>query len=101
MDFDGAVMYAEQDILAGFLPAKRKKKAPLSNEDKGLRPSEGKFKGGVLYVQKPEAKAVRGEKHGRDRALDRVFNEGGSKRTGKGKKGKGKKGGKKGGKRKR
>ncbi|CAM6127923.1 unnamed protein product [Calypogeia fissa] len=94
----------EQDILSGFLPAKRKKKtAPRdSSDDKGLRLSEGKFKGGVLYVQKPEAKAAVGEKRGRDRALDRVFNEGGSKRAGgKSKRGKGKKGGKKGGKRKR
>lgn len=94
---------AEQDILAGFLPAKRKKKIPFRErkEDKGLRLSEGKFMGGVLYVQKPEANVVRGEKHGRDRALDQVFNDGGPKRGGKSKKGKGKKGGKKGGKRKR
>lgn len=94
----------EQDILAGFLPAKRKKKTPLreSNDDKGLRLSEGKFRGGVLYVQKPEAKAAGSGKRGRDRLLDKVFDEGGgSKKAGKSKKGKGKKGGKKGGKRKR
>jgi hypothetical protein len=73
-----------------------------NNEDRGLRASEGTFKGGVLYVTKPE-KAAGGEKFGRDKALDRVFGEGGSRGGGKSKKGKGKskKGGKKGGKRKR
>lgn len=97
-----------QELLAGLRPNKSRRKPPPprdSTEDKGLQASEGKFRGGVLYV-KPLVKApVETKRRGGDRSLDRVFSDGkgrkGGGKKGKGK-GKGKGGGKKGGgKRKR
>ncbi|BBM97716.1 hypothetical protein MPTK1_1g07820 [Marchantia polymorpha subsp. ruderalis] len=97
-----------EELLAGLRPNKSRRKPPPprdSTEDKGLQASEGKFRGGVLYV-KPLVKApVETKRRGGDRSLDRVFSDGkgrkGGGKKGKGK-GKGKGGGKKGGgKRKR
>lgn len=92
-----------QLVASGIQPKKtpEARKKPRT-EDRGLRASEGKFKGGVLYVkpasQKPKEDDFRG-----GRISDRLFNEGGTKCSGKPrKKGKEKKGkGKKGKKRRR
>ncbi|KAL3702184.1 hypothetical protein R1sor_020206 [Riccia sorocarpa] len=93
----------EEVLLAGLRPNKRRIAPPRERtEDKGLMASEGRFKGGVLYV-KPLAKPVVENKgRGGARSLDKIF-EGGKGKKGKKGNGKGKgKGGKKGGgKRKR
>ncbi|KAL2650290.1 hypothetical protein R1flu_018418 [Riccia fluitans] len=94
----------EEELLAGLRPNKSRKTAPQRErtEDRGLMASEGRFKGGVLYV-KPLVKApVETKRRGGDRSLDRVLESGNGKKGKKGRgKGKGKGGKKSGGKRKR
>lgn len=92
------MIVCEQELLAGLRPNKIRKNTEYRErtEDKGLMASEGRFKGGVLYV-KPLVKVPVETKGRGDRSLDRVFD---GEKGKKGKKGKGKgksKGGKKGG----
>eukprot|EP00246_Nothoceros_aenigmaticus_P009398 TRINITY_DN248_c0_g1_i1.p1 TRINITY_DN248_c0_g1~~TRINITY_DN248_c0_g1_i1.p1 ORF type:complete len:207 (+),score=53.61 TRINITY_DN248_c0_g1_i1:300-920(+) len=83
----------EEQQIPGTKKKLEAKKKPRS-EDRGLRLSEGKFKGGILYV-KPSSEKPREEDFRGGKVHDRLFNEtaGLSKKPGKSrKKDKGKKG---------